>query len=772
MPHLSAVLALPLRRRPVLTARPWACPTLRGALARLSLMALVTLAGCAHPALREAENLAREGHAEAAWDLLQDAQRRAPDDAALRAAALAQRERLRTRLAAQAELALAGGRTATARERIERLQTVDPAHPRLPGLRALLTGLEGGEADGARGRPTAGTGATARHTAARPPASLGPAAAPLDSLGPAFQKPIALEFREAPLRQVFELLSRSSGVNFVFDKDVRGEAKVTVFLRNVSLDEALRVVLATQGLDRKLLNDSTVLVYPNTVAKQREHQELVTRSLYLRHGEAKALLGLLRTMTKTRDLYADERLNALVVRDTAAVVRQIESLVATLDLPEPEVLLAVEVLEVAASQVDELGLSWPETLQYGVPGVSGQVRLSDHASFRASVLNPALVATLKGDAGTTNLLANPTIRARNREKAKVQIGEKLPVFSTTSVVNAGVSTSVSYLDVGLKLEVEPTVSLDDEIVIKVGLDVSSLVREVSGPQGAIAYQVGSRTTSTALRLRDGETQVLAGLINDEDRQRAVGIPGMSRWPLLGGLFGVQGDTRKKTEVVMLITPTILRRLPAPDAAAATIASGTESLPGAGTLRLRSGARVGLAATRGAGSPPAAGPAGGATTATEPEAAAGGLTGTGEGTREGTGAAPAPARLLIRATERARVGDTVSVTLSNRSAGLVEGELVFDGQRLQPASRGTAAAMGEPPGGAVAGHTVAVATAESMAPGRIAFRLPPQAETAVVLRLLPEAAGQVLELTVAQLSSADGAAAPQVEGEARITVAGP
>ena len=101
-------------------------------------------------------------------------------------------------------------------------------------------------------------------------------------------------FREAPLRQVFEALSRSSNINFVFDKDVRSDTRITIFLRNVTLDEAMRVILNTQQLDRKLLNETSVLIFPNTSAKQREHQELVTRSLYLRHGEAKALLGLLR----------------------------------------------------------------------------------------------------------------------------------------------------------------------------------------------------------------------------------------------------------------------------------------------------------------------------------------------------------------------------------------------------------------------------------------------------------------------------------------------
>ena len=170
-----------------------------------------------------------------------------------------------------------------------------------------------------------------------PPVSL--------ALGPAFHKPVTLEFREAPLRQVFEALARSSSVNFVFDKDVRSDIRVTVFLRAVTLDEAMRVILSTQQLDRKLLNDNTVLIYPNTAPKQREHQELQTRVLYLVNADPKQAMTLVRTMTKTRDLFVDERLNALVVRDTPEVVRQIEQLLATIDLAEPEVVMAVEVLD-------------------------------------------------------------------------------------------------------------------------------------------------------------------------------------------------------------------------------------------------------------------------------------------------------------------------------------------------------------------------------------------------------------------------------------------
>lgn len=693
-----------------------------GRLRGLCCAAVLALAGCASPVIDRAESLSRGGQYEAAYAELDAALQADPSDTSVRTAHSRQRDRVVQQALARAQLAQAAGRLDEADRLVERVRALDAQQPRLGAITAQLAAARREQV----------------RVAAQRAEALKQAQAPLpvqplpQALAAAYQKPVALEFREAPLRQVFEALARSTGVNFVFDKDVKGEAKVTVFLRNVSLDEAMKVILATQQLDRKLLNDNTVLVFPNTAGKQREHQELVTRSLYLVNADVKQVLTLVRTMTKTRDLYADERLNVLVVRDTAEVVRLVEQLVATLDLAEPEVMMAVEVMEVASNRLDELGLSWPTSVEFGIPGVSGLVQLANRDQFRASVANPALAATLRGDAGSTNLLANPTIRARNREKAKVQIGEKLPVFTTTSTANVGVSTSVTYLDVGLKLDIEPTVQLDGDVTIKVALEVTNLLREVTGPQGSLAYQVGTRSTTTSLRLRDGETQVLAGLINDEDRQRAVGVPGLSRAPVAGKLFGVQSDTRNKTEIVMLITPRIVRRLQAPSAGAATMASGTDSQPGAASLQLRPAARASVAPGRGVGG------AGARRAASAEEDAAAAVAGPGTG-----------ASLLLSASGEARVGETVAVTLVNRSGLQADGELAFDARWLQPAAGGADAT-----------------------PGRVAFKLAPRGEQVLLLRLLPAAAGQAPDVQVQGLSASTPEGQPadlRLEGEARIQV---
>jgi general secretion pathway protein D len=198
--------------------------------------------------------------------------------------------------------------------------------------------------------------------------------------------------------------------------------------------------------------------------------------------------------------------------------------------------------------------------------------------------NPQL--NLRSDATRGNLLANPRIRVRNREKARIHIGDKVPVITTTSTANVGVSENVSYLDVGLKLDVEPTISLDQEVAIKVGLEVSSIAREVTSRQGTLAYQVGTRTASTVLRVKDGETQVLAGLISDQDRTNANRVPGLGQLPVIGRLFANYHDERQKTEIALLITPRIVRGLPQRDALSLEYPAGTEAATGAAPLELQ------------------------------------------------------------------------------------------------------------------------------------------------------------------------------------------
>lgn len=405
-------------------------------------------------------------------------------------------------------------------------------------------------------------------------------------------QPVSLRFKDTALRMVFALLSENTGLNFLFDRDVAQDQSVTLFLQQTPLRDALRLLLQTNQLEHRVLNANSLLIYPASEDKRALYQELQTRHVYLAHAAVKEVAALLKTMVKSLVVHADERNNALVLRDAPDALRYAERLIAAHDLPMPEVMLAVEVLEVSSGLLEEVGLRWPTsigaTLQ-GAQGAPGQLSLAewrqrDAGLVRLAVGNPTLLLNLREDKTRTRLLANPRIRVKSREKARVHIGDKVPLVSSTLSNNA-VSETISYLDVGLKLDVEPQVKLFGEVDIKVGLEVSNVVEKTTTANGTLAYRLGTRNANAVLQLRDGETQVLAGLISDEDRRGLAAVPGMSRLPVLGSAFSSRKDESSRTEVVLLITPHIVRNLTPPAGALSRYPSGPAASPGAAPLQL-------------------------------------------------------------------------------------------------------------------------------------------------------------------------------------------
>lgn len=599
-------------------------------LTRLSaLIAVLTLSACAsNPAFKESNDLLAQGRTDDGVQRLEQAMRDEPQDHELRAQYFRQREQLTVQLLAAADVERAARRHDAAEAIYLRVQKLDPGNARVrygmaemalqrrhDALVVQAQALQSkGDHVGAERLVRAVLTESPSHGDARRlllalREHTARSETPAQSLQSASSKLITLEFRDTPLKTVFEVISRTAGINFVFDRDVKADNKVTIFVRNTTIEEVVKLILLTNQLERKLLNDNSALIYPNTPAKAKDYQELVTRSFFLANADVKQAQALVKTLVKTKDVFADEKLNLLIIKDTPEAVRLAERLLESLDTAEPEVMLDVEVLEMTRSKLLELGLRFPDQVGYGAlqPTLSstvvngalstttttlggtlapGFVDLNNTGSLTPFVSNPALMLNLKNQVGDGSMLANPRIRVKNREKAKIHIGDKLPVFTTTSTANVGVAASVSYLDVGLKLEVEPNVYLDDDVSIKVGLEVSSVVKEVAGPANSLAYQVGTRSASTVLRLKNGETQILAGLISDEERSSANRLPGLGAIPVLGRLFSSQRDNSSKTEIVLLITPRVVRNLPRPDALSATGSAGSESSVGAPLLQLK------------------------------------------------------------------------------------------------------------------------------------------------------------------------------------------
>ncbi len=594
------------------------------------LAVAVVMGGCAHPAFRDGLDFMAAGKKEEGVASLQKAARDRPRDAEIKAAMIrhkgetvdtyldeAQRQRgngnLEAAEAAYLRALAIDGRNTRALQGLEQLAVDRRNAAQLAQAEQLFKkgDLLGAERVVRTVRVQDQLNPVARALQQRidlqREKEINPASSPAAKA--AMVKPVTLEFRDATLKSVFEVLSRSSGLNFVFDKDVKGDTKVTFFVRNSPLEDILRLILTTNQLEKRQLNDNSFLIYPNTPAKAKEYQELVTRSFYLANADVKQAQSLVKTVAKSKDVFADEKLNLLIVKDTPDAMRLIERLIESLDLAEPEVMLEVEVLEVTRSRLNEIGVDWPDSIGYGAlqetiktttttaagitqnvtPGgtlAAGYISLKNRADLTSFVANPGLTLNLKGQNADTNVLANPRIRVKNREKAKIHIGEKLPVFTTTSTANVGVSASVNYLDVGLKLDVESNVTLDDEVSMKVGLEVSSIVKEVIGPSNSLAYQVGTRSASTVLRLKNGETQVLAGLINDEERKTTSHIPGLGEIPVIGRAFGSQRDTSVKTEIILLITPRVLRNIHRPDFGQPALPSGTESAVGSAAMSIK------------------------------------------------------------------------------------------------------------------------------------------------------------------------------------------
>jgi general secretion pathway protein D len=405
------------------------------------------------------------------------------------------------------------------------------------------------------------------------------------------EKPINLEFRDAKLSLVFEALSRASGINFVVDKDVKADTKTTIYLKDLSVNSALDLLVVQQALRRKVLTDNTILVYPNTPEKRKLYDDQIVKTFYLTHAEPKQAMNLLKTMLDSKVLFMDEKARLVVMRDSPEAVRMAEKLMGSLDMPEAEVMLEVEVIEIQRSKLTELGIKYPTQFTLSAGAAAGFTLDSLLSLTKDQILATPLSATanFRREVTAADILASPRIRARSREKAKILIGDRVPVITNSVTPTVGqpvVTGQVQYIEVGLKLDVEPVIYRDNDVAIKLTLEVSSIVREISGANGSLAYQIGTRTASTLLQLKDGETQVLAGLITDDERQASNRIPGLGDLPVIGRLFSTQRDEKKKSELVLSITPHVVRAVPHADPRLAEFTFGSDSVRGS-SLALKS-----------------------------------------------------------------------------------------------------------------------------------------------------------------------------------------
>lgn len=392
---------------------------------------------------------------------------------------------------------------------------------------------------------------------------------------------VTLQFSDASLKLVFESLARSTGLNVLFDRDVKQDAKSTIFVKDVSVSDAVDLILLQNQLRKRVVNGNTLMIYPASNAKQDEYEDLVIKTFQITNADVKYLASMLKSMLKVRELSADEKTGIMVLRDTPENLRLAERLIAAHDIADPEIMLEVEVLEVSDARDSNLGIKPPNSVTLSTPGTGNSMTLGALQRLsRDDLLVSSLSTTLnfKLEDSEAKILASPRIRARNKEPAKIMIGDRVPtITNTVTPVNTGssvVTGNVTYQDVGLKLEFEPQVYSNSEVGIKISLEVSSIAKEFTDANGGRSYQIGTRNAATNLRLKDGETQILGGLITDEDRNAASKIPGLGHLPLIGRIFGNNSGTSNRSEIVLAITPRIVRNLAVRTPEVRSIFSGT------------------------------------------------------------------------------------------------------------------------------------------------------------------------------------------------------
>lgn len=564
------------------------------------MLALLVLAGCAGNAVRKGVELIDEGHYEEGLATLEGAARETPRDTRAQMALTTQRGRVVTTLLTQSDRARAARDYSAAIAGYQRVLAIEADNARatqalqqIEQLGSLAEMQRRGQEALRRGDLESAQREVDNMLALDPESPGGLAlkrlvdnqrertAQPYPLLRSKLGQPVSLEFRDANLKLILEVLSQTAGLNFIIDKDVRPDIKATIFVRKVAVEDAVNLLLQQNQLLSKVVNDNTIVVYPDTPQKLRDYQDLVLRTFYLTNTDAKSAQDMVKTMLKTRDVFIDERLNSLTMRDSADAVRLAEKLFQAQDQSSPEVVLEVEVMEISRQRVQDLGLEWPQTFTLLDAATLDQLRGIDSERIGISP-SPQLKINAKNSA--INTLASPVLRVSNREKAKIHIGDRVPVISATSVPSTQgpvITESITYLDVGLKLEVEPTIHLNDEVAIKVMLEVSNAENQPPTVSGTIPVKVTTRNAETVLRLRDGETQVLAGLMRNDHNELGNQIPGLGEIPGLGRLFGSHQDDVRKTELVLSITPRIVRNLPYMSPHEMEFPSGTE-----GNMRVR------------------------------------------------------------------------------------------------------------------------------------------------------------------------------------------
>jgi type II secretory pathway component GspD/PulD (secretin) len=407
-------------------------------------------------------------------------------------------------------------------------------------------------------------------------------------LDPASRDPLKFTFGNSSLKDILNFIGTSAGINVTYDRTFQ-DSPYAVTLDGVTLEEALQQVMTANNLFYKVLNPKTIIVVPNNAAMHAQYDDLVVRIFYISHADVSELAQVINTIMRIPTmpvqptLLPNKTANTITVRATAPVVEVIERIIRANDKPRAEVIIDIQILEVNRSRAKNLGINLSNyalgltfSPEVAPPNTSGGVPPSPPPPFNLNTISqgvstadfyltiPTAVMNFLASDTQTKLIAKPQLRGAEGEKLTLNLGDEIPVLTTVFGAQApgGLASvpqsSFNYRPVGVNVEMTPRVTFEGDIVLD-GLSVES---STLGPSISVAGQdipsFGTRKVVTTLRLREGESNLLAGLLRDDQRKILTGFPGIMRMPILRSLFGQTNDQSSQTDIVMLLTPRIVR----------------------------------------------------------------------------------------------------------------------------------------------------------------------------------------------------------------------
>jgi general secretion pathway protein D len=397
-----------------------------------------------------------------------------------------------------------------------------------------------------------------------------------ESLALSSTAPITLNFRETDIRDAFEFLAKSFGVNVIFDDAVKNNP-VTLYAKDITFEQGLNLLLSTSKTFYKKLGPNTILLSLDSKEKRGQYEDQIVRVFHLNSIRAKEMSDILKGLLTIRKIIINEELNAITIRDNEEVIRLVEKVILASDEKPAEVILEVEILEVNRNKAEKLGLDFGSyAIGANVPPYPLSSSFSEAAKNTGTVTVPSATLRFFKQDVSAKMLANPKIRVLNNKAAKIHIGDRIPLIATTiQDVTGQVRNAYDYKEIGIRLSAEPTIHLDNSVTVKLGLEVSSLGQNL-GTASQPAYSIGSRNAETYMMLRDGETAILGGLIRDDERDTRVKIPGLGDIPVLGALFTSYDDSAGRTDVLLTITPHVVRGWEVQQQSDREFFSGTEN----------------------------------------------------------------------------------------------------------------------------------------------------------------------------------------------------